>query len=134
MKFLFSITRYLSKDGRIRGHFISSGSTHDMQNHRFGWKSDILYIWVIKVICKNTNYFFLPLRGPTGATKLRDFDIFALDKDTLNGCNFFVFEDNWKIQIAGERYWLGQKKYFCYFRVSQIFFSKNSKLRLKLQK
>ena len=51
-------------------------------------------IWVIKVICKNTIYFFWPLRGPTGATKLRDFDKFALDKDTLNGCNFFVFEDN----------------------------------------
>ena len=105
-----------------------------MLNHRFGWKSDILYIWVIKVKCKNTIFFFWPLRGPTGATKLRDFDKFALNKDTLNGCNFFVFEDNWKIQIAGERYWLGQKKYFCHFRVSQIFFFKNSKLRLKLQK
>ena len=50
-----------------------------------------------------------------GVTKLRDFDKFALNKDTLNGCNFFVFEDNWKIQIAGERYWLGQKKIFLLF-------------------
>ena len=86
----------------IMGHFISSGPPHDMLNHRFGWKSDILYIWVIKVKCKNT-IFFWPLRGPTGATKLRDFDKFALNKDTLNGCNFFVFEDNWKIPIVGER-------------------------------
>ena len=39
-------------------------------------------------------FFFWPLRGPTGATKFRDFGKFALDKDTLNGCNFFVFEDN----------------------------------------
>ena len=46
-----------------------------------------------------------------------------------DGYNFFVFQDNWKILSAGERYWLGQKKYFCHFRVSQTFFFNNSKLR-----
>ena len=51
-----------------------------------------------------------------------------------DGYNFFVFQDNWKILSAGERYWLGQKKIFLSFEgVPNIFFQK-IKIKVKSAK
>ena len=62
--------------------------------------------------------FFLVLRGPNGAAKLGEIAKSGADRASVNDCNIFVFEDNWKIPIVDE----GQM--FCHFRFGQIFLPK----------
>ena len=48
----------------ITGHFKWSGPPHDRQNHRFGWKSDMLYLWPIQIKNRKHDFWFLvPLRA-----------------------------------------------------------------------
>ena len=52
-----------------------------------------------------------------------------------DGYNFFVFQDNWKILSAGERYWLGQKKnIFVILGCPKYFFFQKIKIKVKSAK
>ena len=58
----------------------------------------------------------------------------AANQGCLDGYNFFVFQDNWKILSAGERYWLGQKNIFVILGCPKYFFFQKIKIKVKSAK
>ena len=55
------------------GHFISSGPPYDQQNHRFGWKSDMLYLWPIQIKNRKHDFWFLVPKRALRASEIAGF-------------------------------------------------------------